>query len=273
MHSPKTVAHEIYFGRSKKKDGNYRLPIITIWHVDPEKDGTDDSCGWFMRSRHGNLEMMKKIRDSISRNFDSSFISENTSENTHTYYTGYFDKTGNPLMSVHAIVLGMFTSAAWEYFQYNRKKHTKYMRENLYDILQFAENPNDSLHQNITGFFRIPCGEPWKREEALNEYVNIIYGWLLRTTRKWYQHPRWHIHHWEIQFHPLKQLIRRYWTKCSVCGKRGFKGSAHSDWDGTKIWHSECDSTIQKPTHTWMFGVVDLSSDKPIEWNKNESNK
>lgn len=37
MYDPKTVAHEI------KLFGKY---FITIWHVDPETDGTDDSCGW-----------------------------------------------------------------------------------------------------------------------------------------------------------------------------------------------------------------------------------
>jgi len=37
MHDPMTVAHEIrIFGHH----------LITIWHVDPETDGTDDSCRW-----------------------------------------------------------------------------------------------------------------------------------------------------------------------------------------------------------------------------------
>lgn len=37
MHDPKSVAHEIeIFGKY----------FITIWHVDPETDGSDDSCGW-----------------------------------------------------------------------------------------------------------------------------------------------------------------------------------------------------------------------------------
>ncbi len=38
MHDPMTVAFDV------------RLPIVgllfTIWHVDPETDGTDDSCDW-----------------------------------------------------------------------------------------------------------------------------------------------------------------------------------------------------------------------------------
>ena len=64
MHDPMTVAFEI---RSPIKRKNkffpegYRQSLVTIWHVDPEKDGTDDSCGWFMRSRHGDQATLKKI--------------------------------------------------------------------------------------------------------------------------------------------------------------------------------------------------------------------
>lgn len=34
MYDPWTVAFSLY-------------PFLTIWHKDPEKDGTDDSCDWF----------------------------------------------------------------------------------------------------------------------------------------------------------------------------------------------------------------------------------
>ena len=37
MHAPETVVCEIKIGK------HY---LVTIWHVDPETDGTDDSCGW-----------------------------------------------------------------------------------------------------------------------------------------------------------------------------------------------------------------------------------
>jgi hypothetical protein len=56
MYDPKTVAHEIkspFRGKpSRFFPKGYRKPLITIWHVDPERDGTDDSCGWFIRGRH-----------------------------------------------------------------------------------------------------------------------------------------------------------------------------------------------------------------------------
>lgn len=56
MHDPMTVAFEIRYpwkkhGKSGRNDWerNYSSPFITIWHVDPEKDGSDDSCRWFRR--------------------------------------------------------------------------------------------------------------------------------------------------------------------------------------------------------------------------------
>lgn len=58
MHDPMTVAFEIrYPWRKYGARGaseflrNYREAFITIWHVDPEKDGSDDSCDWFGRKR------------------------------------------------------------------------------------------------------------------------------------------------------------------------------------------------------------------------------
>ena len=84
---------------------------------------------------------------------------------------------------------------------------------------------------------------------SFREMIYLIYRCWKRFNRKWYQHPKWHIHHWSIQFHPFQQFKRRYWDKCSICGKRGFKSSAIGDWNGTKLWHEECDNSnknIQK---------------------------
>jgi hypothetical protein len=86
--------------------------------------------------------------------------------------------------------------------------------------------------------------------------IYLIYRCWKRYHRKWYQHPKWHIKHWSIQFHPLQRIKRRYWDKCSVCGKRGFKGSAMGDWNGTKLWHEECDTSCQK------VSVIERQQDK-----------
>jgi hypothetical protein len=50
MHDPMTVAFEIknpFSWYVSQLDGKrYYNTLFTIWHVDPEKDGTDDSCDW-----------------------------------------------------------------------------------------------------------------------------------------------------------------------------------------------------------------------------------
>ena len=51
MHDPMTVAFTIHNRLARPKtwaSGSKFWPhLITIWHVDPEKGGSDDSCDWF----------------------------------------------------------------------------------------------------------------------------------------------------------------------------------------------------------------------------------
>jgi len=55
MYDPMTVAHEIKRPWPQKvksldpKGWRYFPAILVIWHVDPETDGSDDSCDWFNR--------------------------------------------------------------------------------------------------------------------------------------------------------------------------------------------------------------------------------
>lgn len=56
MHDPMTLAFSIRNPFIAQKpllagDKPYHPPLIDIWHVDPEKDGSDDSCDWFGRRR------------------------------------------------------------------------------------------------------------------------------------------------------------------------------------------------------------------------------
>ena len=47
MHDPMTQAFQINQFWRKANDWGYKPPLITVWHVDPERDGSDDSCDWF----------------------------------------------------------------------------------------------------------------------------------------------------------------------------------------------------------------------------------
>jgi len=253
MHDPLTVAFEIRYPwkvyKNPKNDfeKTYREPFITIWHKDPEKDGTDDSCGCFMRSRHGSKKILEKIRSEFEFNWASSW----TSDNGNTYYTGYFKPDGSLNMSLHSVVLDLFFRAAFIVFGYNINKTNKYMNKHLAQILHFAENPIDSLHTSLTRKYEIACNEEYDerfKEEWIKSTASIIYGYILRNIRPWYKHPRWHIWHWEIQIHPWQKIRRFLFDKCCICGK-GYKWgeSPMTNWEGNKIWHSYCDHVNQKP--------------------------
>ena len=51
MHDPMTVAWEVPNPFAKRWDWEGarwrdRDKLVVIWHVDPERDGSDDSCDW-----------------------------------------------------------------------------------------------------------------------------------------------------------------------------------------------------------------------------------
>lgn len=76
MHDPMTVAFTI--GRPWRDPVDpatariwptgYRPPWITIWHVDPQRDGSDDSCDWSGRHRPLNgreRDLLRAVDDLI----------------------------------------------------------------------------------------------------------------------------------------------------------------------------------------------------------------
>lgn len=230
MHDPMTVAHEIRLPWPWPKSGSgYRETIATIWHVDPERDGSDDSCGWFMRGRHCDQKKLDKI------------ASQFAFEWSHGVPVGWFADNGEPNYSCQAITLGMFRIAANIHFGHWSRRADRFLQRNLHLILHFAENNCDSLYTFIVQ----PYGKD-KRETAddrAKAAAQIVYSWLCRADRPWWQHPRWHFWHWKIQFHPWQKFWRRWFQKCDVCGKRGFPPGvdAMGNWDGNRVWHSTCD--------------------------------
>lgn len=177
MHDPYTSICDVDLFTSK-------LPLFTLWHKDPCTDGTDDSCGWFIRARHCDQKILEEVKSEFDFNFK------------HNYW---FDKDGKQIFSTIGTLVQMYNSATWIYYgrAKGRKKHEKFMRKYLYDIIQFAENPIDCGGDSITG--------RWYKNNLLSTdrfsgFAGMIYSDILRKTRPWYKHPRWHIHHWRISW-------------------------------------------------------------------------
>jgi hypothetical protein len=60
MHDPMTVAFEIKrpWPEPMRNGRRYWPPLVTIWHVDPERRGDDDSCDWW--GQHRSLNAREK---------------------------------------------------------------------------------------------------------------------------------------------------------------------------------------------------------------------
>lgn len=57
--------------------------------------------------------------------------------------------------------------------------------------------------------------------------------------RKWWQHPRWHIHHWRVKIVPVFKLKRWLFSRCAHCTGRFTWGYAPTrmGWNGTgPLW-------------------------------------
>lgn len=232
MHDPCTLAFDIYLGKKAKKNGHYRTPFISIWHKDPEKDGSDDSCGWFIRSRHIDPALVEKVRKEFAFNFK------------HNYW---FDKEGKPVFSVPGTVLNLYNQAAWHMFMFwdgdkptdrARRKYRNFMRKYLFDILIFAENPTDCVGDSVIQKF----GKE-SENERINHFVSVITADIMRKLRPWYKHPRWHIHHWQITFPLFRSFYRKYFQRCSKCNKVFGKSNVYSNWSGSEKWCDKCEGS------------------------------
>lgn len=222
MHDPKTIAFEIYLGSKRKKNGDYKRPLITIWHNDPENDGTDDSCGWLFPkiTKEENEYLDRVAKNQYSQMFTKRIALK---ENKSYAYLCYDQDVYGVIYWMWRHFNKKFNKVVWQYGKPLSNKELNY-------IYELATNPVDNFQHR-----------KFSNEKEFRGMIYLIYRNWKRFHRKWYQHPKWHIHHWNIQFHPFQNLKRRYWDKCCKCGKRGFRSSAIGDWNGERIWHQECD--------------------------------
>lgn len=251
MHDPRTVAFDIKRpwpqltdADSRRTWGRFYWPTwITIWHVDPEKDGTDDSCGWFQRARHLNPAYLARVRSEFAFFWDRDRC---------CWFRDAPDQM--PRLSTISITLQMFRLAAKAYYTGRRfDRHgwrgmRRFMRRHLDEVLAFAENPLDSMRPFIE---QIYGNTDDSREERIAHAAAIVGACVARWEQPWYRHPRWHVWHWRIQVHPLQLFKRWAFSRCEKCGKGfayGYAPTSHS-WHGTGprwfrsepgVFHGDC---------------------------------
>ena len=140
--------------------------FIEIWHVDPCIGGDDDSAGWSTPKL--TAEDKKKIDEVVKWNTDKKL----------------WEKSN-------------FEAIAWTW---GRCVYAKYGVNRPLDLaeleycLNLASNPIDNLDHVITS---VRGGAGHYLPEFL---VGCVYKAMLRHHRKWWQHPKWNVSRWRVEF-------------------------------------------------------------------------
>ena len=204
MHDPMTVIRRLPFGG-------------TLWHVDPESDGTDISCGWF------SPKLTKKQISNIELSAEW--------EADHPFFLQARVKVlTNPAES-----LPLMRCA----FRYGAMM----LREKV-SLAEIDQWSIDAICNHVDNFRSSLCFEPGYhsnfREDRIEdrtrcaiELFGAVARWILREHRPWWKHPRWHIRHWKVTFprrlpkcpeckSRLGLLFTSQWVKlhCDECGWR-----------------------------------------------------
>lgn len=213
-----------------------------VWHIDPEKHGTgnrtDDSCGWFDRTPGVYADAVKYVTTDQTFMHDVDLVLKRRTETLAPFYEGISERTLSyprlsaadslavVLMIAHELELRRWWNGqggkTGAHASWWRKTFTG--RRNVTDeAIGLALHPLDNL-SSVEG------GE---------SMVRLIAAALNRKQRPWWRHPRWHVHHWRINF-DLARNLKRMFQPCGTCRKPLGFGYCPTDPGDGSHHHSKC---------------------------------
>jgi hypothetical protein len=235
MHDPMTQAFQIpypwrKYGRKGRDEfeRNYRSPFITVWHVDPERDGSDDSCGY--------------SRPKLSADQRARISSIAGDESREPWYQAFYGKKIDSPTEAETLLRQAFILVG-KVFSKEHLCKPPIKRVTHAEATQWAcemlANPVDNFRGSLAFLPGWHSNNDQDRESdrkyTAEQFFWCIGSYILRERRPWYRHPRWHLRHWQLQIHPLQDFKRCSFSRCATCGK-GFK-YGQSGW--TNSWNSD----------------------------------
>lgn len=219
MHDPMTVAFDL---RSPFSRNGYRPTLLTVWHVDPEHGGSDDSCGW------SYVRAPQALRDQVRTLGEQEFV----------FISG---RHGHELTPA-ALVMEVWQTIGGRVFNRSRWGGRGLTHRELVYVLNLANCPGDNLRSSCAAAIT---------PEGMGRLFTAVLRCYLTFHRRWWQHPRWHLHHWRLQFHPIQKFKRWAFSRCAGCGGRFTYGycPTSSAWGSDPprwfrseryAYHSEC---------------------------------
>lgn len=241
MHDPCTVAFTIPYGWKTLRFGNgrkwrYWKPLFTIWHVDPETDGSDDSCGWHtppLQDKHRKV-IEELVREDLSMPYFSSPSIPQSAVVVDPEYQYLQQSAGDCVAHVFA---------AWQLIAWRLdQRHVSH--KELLAIVRLGSCAHDNLRSVL-------ANSELRPEDRVRRFFLCVMRAYLRERRWWFQYPKWHVWHWRVQCHPLQTFKRWAFSKCCRCGK-GFRwgySPVSESWSGDgpqwfrsekHVYHADC---------------------------------
>lgn len=216
----------------------YRNTFITIWHVDPERGGSDDSCGW-------SRPRLTKKQKSILHN-----VAWSEGHNPHFLCCASKHWTGS-IADAESLHRGIALLV-------NRVLRLGISFERISQYAAECVHINDGVGHAGDSFCFLAGYHSNSKEDTKEDRERHFEGMLcgvarnlLNLERHWWQHPKWHFWHFKIQCRPLNDFKRWAFSRCSKCGGRfawGYAPTTNS-WHGTgprwfrserDVYHSDC---------------------------------
>lgn len=263
MHDPLTQAFVIpwryRWSTLGSKPWRYWEPLITIWHKDPERGGSDDSCGWFTPPfSETTREIVKALSQDEAR--EPMLFAMNAKENPDPLLTERFVFGSLMLMSRCMVNRGVLRRPVRVEDAQRWAAEMTYNRVDSFlgrFCFQSGYHSNTYSHNAEKGLPNTPEEDKFWREDQAKGFYGAIAGMILRSRRPWFKHPRWHFWHWRLQVHPMQAFKRWAFSRCAKCGGR-FKWGASvgtnswsSDgpsWRGEKdVFHMDCAAPEREP--------------------------
>lgn len=163
---------------------------IQIWHHDPCKDGSDDSCGWLFKKPN------KKQRSDIE------FMA--STEAKYPWFLAHRAKQITSPTEGETLLRGAFIHVS----QVLRIKVS--MAEASEWACNFIHNQIDNFRSSIAflpGYHsNVQEDTEYDRKYCASQFFYGIARYILTHRRHWWEHPKYHFWHWQIN---IPYLARR----------------------------------------------------------------
>lgn len=213
-------------------DDGYRETFITVWHVDPERDGSDDSCGYsHVRLNKKQRNILHNASWSESRNPHFLCCRDKAWSGSHSDAESLYRGLVFLVCRVLRLPITFEEAAKYSAEAIHIRDSSKFGDTFCFLPGYHSNNQNDSQDDREQHFEAILCN---------------VARVILTNRRPWWKHPKWHFWHWKFQCHPLQTFKRWAFSRCSKCGK-GFSwgySPVTNNWNakGPRWFRSEPDT-------------------------------